>query len=65
MQKEVNWSEAMTQTYELAEECVKTNYYGPKQVTEALLPLLQMSDSPRIVNVSSSAGKLKVSTFSP
>ncbi|KAM1486376.1 hypothetical protein ACFX2I_000583 [Malus domestica] len=56
---EINWSEILiTPSYELAEECLKTNYYGPKSVTEALLPLLQLSDSPRIVNVSSAAAKL-------
>ncbi|KAJ4971608.1 hypothetical protein NE237_004707 [Protea cynaroides] len=47
------------QTYETAEECLQANYYGPKRVTEALLPILQLSDSPRIVNVSSSLGKLE------
>ncbi|PRQ51945.1 hypothetical protein RchiOBHm_Chr2g0150091 [Rosa chinensis] len=26
---EVNLSRLITQTYKLAEECVKTNYYGP------------------------------------
>ncbi|KAI3996521.1 hypothetical protein MKX01_029256 [Papaver californicum] len=51
--------ELVTETYELAEECLKTNYYGVKSVTEVLIPLLQLSDSPRIVNVSSSYGSLK------
>ncbi|KAI3842691.1 hypothetical protein MKW98_015358, partial [Papaver atlanticum] len=51
--------ELATETYELAEECIKTNYYGVKSVTEALIPLLQLSDSPRIVNVSSSPACLK------
>ncbi|XP_047982653.1 (-)-isopiperitenone reductase-like [Salvia hispanica] len=41
-----------------AEECMETNYYGAKRVTEALIPLLQLSDSPRIVNVSSTLGCL-------
>ncbi|KAM7459610.1 hypothetical protein LguiA_036604 [Lonicera macranthoides] len=36
------------QTYEMAEECLKTNYYGTKRVSEALLPLLQLSNTPRI-----------------
>ncbi|CAN1236971.1 (+)-neomenthol dehydrogenase [Linum grandiflorum] len=45
-------------TYELAEECLKTNYYGAKGMVEALLPLLQLSDSPRIVNVSSTTSSL-------
>ncbi|KAJ8900594.1 hypothetical protein K2173_025371 [Erythroxylum novogranatense] len=43
---EINWSEISTQSYELAEECLKINYYG-------------LSDSPRIVNVSSGQGKLE------
>ncbi|XP_065864670.1 (+)-neomenthol dehydrogenase-like [Euphorbia lathyris] len=57
--KEINWSEIMSQTYELGDECVKINYYGAKRMNEALIPLLQLSDSPRIVNVSSVMGKLE------
>ncbi|XP_058223740.1 (+)-neomenthol dehydrogenase-like isoform X2 [Rhododendron vialii] len=56
---QVNWNELMTQTYELAKECLETNYYGAKGMIEAFIPLLQLSDSPRIVNVSSGMGKLK------
>ncbi|XP_058223742.1 (+)-neomenthol dehydrogenase-like [Rhododendron vialii] len=56
---QINWNELMTQTYEGALECLETNYYGAKRMIEAFLPLLQLSDSPRIVNVSSSLGKLK------
>lgn len=48
------------QTYKGAEECLETNYYGAKRVTEALIPLLQLSHSPRIVNVSSLLGNLKL-----
>jgi len=44
----------------MVEECLTTNYYGAKKATEAFLPLLQLSKSPRIVNVSSQAGFLKV-----
>ncbi|KAK9950264.1 hypothetical protein M0R45_005763 [Rubus argutus] len=55
----VNWSELMTQTYELAEVCVETNYYGTKKMTKALLPLLQISDSPRVVSLTSSMGTLQ------
>ncbi|XP_047337574.1 (+)-neomenthol dehydrogenase-like [Impatiens glandulifera] len=54
-----NSRKAMIQTYELAEECIQINYYGAKRMIEAFIPLLQLSDSPRIVNVSSSMGKLK------
>ncbi|XP_076887432.1 short-chain dehydrogenase/reductase 1-like [Bidens hawaiensis] len=48
-----------SQTYETAKNCIQTNYYGTKHVTEALLPFLSQSTSPRIVNVSSGAGKLE------
>uniref|UniRef100_A0A0A0LZU5 Uncharacterized protein n=1 Tax=Cucumis sativus TaxID=3659 RepID=A0A0A0LZU5_CUCSA len=45
---------------EKAEEGLNTNYYGLKNVTEALLPLLQKSlEGARIVNVSSLRGELK------
>ncbi|XVF04997.1 hypothetical protein REPUB_Repub05bG0131800 [Reevesia pubescens] len=50
----------LKQTYEGAEQCLKTNYFGAKKVTEALLPLLQLSPSgARIVNISSLRGELK------
>ncbi|KAL3536853.1 hypothetical protein ACH5RR_000219 [Cinchona calisaya] len=55
----INWKEVSMQTYELAEECLQTNYYGAKRTIEAFVPLLQLSDSGRIVNVSSLSGKLK------
>ncbi|KAL7588476.1 short-chain dehydrogenase/reductase 2b isoform X2 [Lactuca sativa] len=46
-------------TYEKAKECLDTNYYGVKNLTRALLPLLQRSTSGgRIVNVSSIRGEL-------
>ena len=60
MQPQQGWNEISTPTYEKAEECLKTNYHGAKTMVEALLPLLQLSDSPRIVNVSSLLGLLKV-----
>ncbi|KAJ9681571.1 hypothetical protein PVL29_020439 [Vitis rotundifolia] len=49
----------MIEPFELAEECMKINYYGPKRMSEVLIPLLRLSDSPRIVNVSSSMGRLQ------
>lgn len=52
-------SKAVTQTYELAKECLQINYYGAKLTVESLMPLLQLSDSPRIVNVSSTLGQLE------
>ncbi|WCJ27688.1 NAD(P)-binding Rossmann-fold superfamily protein [Euphorbia peplus] len=57
---ETNFAEVITETYELAEECLTINYYGVKKLTEALIDLLQLSNSPRIVNISSIAGKLEV-----
>nr|GMD81948.1 (+)-neomenthol dehydrogenase-like [Ipomoea batatas] len=50
---------AIIQTYELAEECLNINYAGTKRMVEAFLPLLQLSHSPTIVNVSSTLGNLK------
>ncbi|RZC72988.1 hypothetical protein C5167_048469 [Papaver somniferum] len=54
-----NLKQVITETYESAVECIQTNYCGVKSVTKALIPLLQLSESPRIVNVSSALGKLK------
>ncbi|KAK7836397.1 (+)-neomenthol dehydrogenase [Quercus suber] len=56
----VDWSKILTETCKFAEECLKTNYYGAKGMIEAFLPILQLSNSPRIVNVSSSMGHLKM-----
>ncbi|XP_057780628.1 (-)-isopiperitenone reductase-like isoform X2 [Salvia miltiorrhiza] len=50
------------ETLKGAEECIETNYYGAKRVTEALIPLLQLSHSPTIVNVSSTLGSLVFQT---
>ena len=58
--QEARWSKAITETYELAVQCLQINYYGAKRTAEALIPLLQLSNSPRIVNVSSIMGKLEV-----
>ncbi|XP_045800314.1 (+)-neomenthol dehydrogenase-like isoform X2 [Trifolium pratense] len=54
-----DWSKLITQSYEQTEAGIKTNYYGAKELTKALIPLLQLSSSPKIVNVSSSLGKLE------
>ncbi|VVA30053.1 PREDICTED: (+)-neomenthol dehydrogenase [Prunus dulcis] len=53
-------NEYVKQTYETAGDCFKTNYYGIKHLTKALIPLLQKSDSARVVNVSSALGQLRV-----
>ncbi|XP_052194872.1 (+)-neomenthol dehydrogenase-like [Diospyros lotus] len=59
---QAGWREIMKmmmETYETAVECIQTNYYGAKRMTEALIPLLKLSESSRIVNVSSSMGTLQ------
>lgn len=55
----LDWNIIVRQSYEMAEECVETNFFGAERVTEALLPLLQLSTSPRIVNISARMGLLK------
>ena len=61
--KAVNMVQQVIETsYETAVECLNTNIYGVQRLTEALLPLLQLSPSgARIVNVSSLRGELCVS----
>ncbi|KAI6703045.1 hypothetical protein NL676_012181 [Syzygium grande] len=58
MQEQLNWSDVLTTTYKLTEECININHYGAKRMVDVLIGLLQLSDSPRIVNVSSSGRKL-------
>ncbi|KAK3158572.1 hypothetical protein QOZ80_2AG0138920 [Eleusine coracana subsp. coracana] len=48
-----------TQTTQEAEDCLKINYHGTENVTEALLPLVQSSSDGRIVNVTSAFGLLR------
>lgn len=55
-----DYANSITETYDMVEECLHINYYGTKTVTEALIPLLQSSQSPRIVNLSSFYGRLRV-----
>ncbi|XP_019098079.1 PREDICTED: (+)-neomenthol dehydrogenase-like [Camelina sativa] len=54
-----DFSKIMSDTYEIVEECVTTNYYGVKRMCEAMIPLLQSSASPRIVTIASTMGKLE------
>ena len=49
-----------TQNTQQGEECLKINYHGTKNVTEALLPLVRSSADGRIVNVTSAFGLLRV-----
>ncbi|QCE12266.1 neomenthol dehydrogenase [Vigna unguiculata] len=55
----VDWRKFSYETYEATEASIGTNYYGVKLMCEAFIPLLELSDSPRIVNVSSTLGKLE------
>lgn len=50
----------MSDTYEIVEEAIRTNYYGVKRMCEAMIPLLEASDSPRIVSIASTMGMLQV-----
>lgn len=43
-----------------AEPTIHTNFFGTLECTTALLPLLRASPSPRIVNVASMAGHLRI-----
>ncbi|XP_061373577.1 (+)-neomenthol dehydrogenase-like isoform X2 [Gastrolobium bilobum] len=55
-----DWSKFMTLTDESVAAGFRANYYGAKDICEALIPLLKFSDSPRIVNVSSELGNLEL-----
>ena len=48
------------ETLDAAKEGLRTNYYGNKAVTQALLPLLKASSDGRIVFVSSDYGLIGV-----
>lgn len=43
-----------------ADISVKTNFFGTLSLTKAMLPLLEKSESPRIINIASSAGRLSI-----
>ena len=43
-----------------ADITIRTNYFGTLKVTQECLPLLKQADSPRIINVASSAGRLTI-----
>ncbi|KAJ1702144.1 hypothetical protein LUZ63_001923 [Rhynchospora breviuscula] len=49
----------LIESYDKAVNCLKTNYYGVKNMIQAFLPLVQLSNSGRIVNVSSTLGQLQ------
>lgn len=60
----MDWTKIATENYELAEEAVRTNYHGSKELCTALIPLLQLSDSPTIVMLTSLMGTLQVCVHS-
>ena len=43
-----------------ADITVRTNFFGTLRVTQEMLSLLQKSDSPRIINIASAAGRLAI-----
>lgn len=55
--------EVLRETYKEAEKCLDINNYSIKRVTEALILLLQLEQTPRIVNVTSDLGQLKIRQF--
>jgi NAD(P)-dependent dehydrogenase (short-subunit alcohol dehydrogenase family) len=56
----VDWTKIYFENNELVEKGLRTNYFGTKELTRVLIPLLQCSSSPKIINVSSSIGRLEV-----
>ena len=58
----VSFNEIDTNSVEHAETVLRTNFYGAKMLTEALLPLFRQSPATsRILNISSQLGLLNVS----
>ncbi|KAK4482624.1 hypothetical protein RD792_009788 [Penstemon davidsonii] len=54
----VSFNDLHENSVEKAETVIKTNFYGPKLLTEALLPLFRRSTAARILNISSRLGLL-------
>lgn len=53
----VDWTETATGAdMDAAHQVMETNLFGAWRLTQALLPLLQHSPAPRVVNISSGAG---------
>ncbi|KAJ0815731.1 putative (+)-neomenthol dehydrogenase [Helianthus annuus] len=55
-----NLTGILEEPYDTGKNCLDINYYGTKRVTETLVPLLQLSKSPRIVNVTSAYGEMRL-----
>ncbi|MFJ5779224.1 SDR family NAD(P)-dependent oxidoreductase [Streptomyces sp. NPDC093094] len=52
------WAQARTADLAEVQRALETNLFGAWRVTQALLPLLERSPHPRVVNVSSEGGSL-------
>ncbi|MFI9155056.1 SDR family oxidoreductase [Streptomyces sp. NPDC053367] len=52
------WAQARTADLAEVQQALDTNLFGAWRVTQALLPLLERSPHPRVVNVSSEGGSL-------
>uniref|UniRef100_A0A0E0K2W2 UBX domain-containing protein n=1 Tax=Oryza punctata TaxID=4537 RepID=A0A0E0K2W2_ORYPU len=50
---------SLHQNYEMAKECLETNFYGTKDVTDCLMPLLLLSNSGKVINLSSKISQLQ------
>ncbi|CAI8585529.1 unnamed protein product [Vicia faba] len=57
---QIDWTKIFYENNEIVEKILRTNYFGTKEFTTVLIPLLQSSSSPKIINVSSSIGRLEV-----
>lgn len=58
----VSYNEIHQNSVEHADEVIKTNYYGPKSLIEALFPFFSLSrTTTRVLNLSSRLGLLNVS----
>ncbi|KAG9157403.1 hypothetical protein Leryth_010244 [Lithospermum erythrorhizon] len=51
--------EEVAETYELAEQCFQTDYFGSKRMIETFVPLLHLSDSQELLTYPLSQGMLK------
>ncbi|KAL6911889.1 hypothetical protein ACP4OV_000694 [Aristida adscensionis] len=50
---------SLQQNYDMAKECLEINFHGTKEVTDCLIPLLLLSNSGRVVNLSSQVSQFK------
>lgn len=53
-----HWQKALAADFDIVNEAIDTNLYGPWRMAQTFAPLLKKSAGPRIVNVSSGSGSL-------